>query len=177
MKYKRELSTPCFSNCTLTLVKHSTHPIKQSSPDLGSLGVQSDGNAGVHSVLLFVHLVGNPDVVDGFSMILVRSRICKELTMRATSTMPLSSPVREIHPGNVHPVLDELQEDLRRPADWSDGADNARQPHLVGCGVHVEVGDVLDVGVALPRPLLARGNIALLQDGLRRKNFKLQNKI
>ena len=82
MKYKRELSTPCFSNCTLALVKHSTHPIKQSSPDLGSLGVQSDGNAGVHSVLLFVHLVGNPDVVDGFSMILVRSRKCKELTGR-----------------------------------------------------------------------------------------------
>ena len=74
MKYKRELSTPCFSNCTLTLVKHSTHPIKQSSPDLGSLGVQSDGNARVHSVLLFVHLVGDPHVVDGLSMILVRPK-------------------------------------------------------------------------------------------------------
>ena len=61
-----------------------THPIKQPSPDLGALGVQSDGNAGIHSVFLFVHLVGNPHVVDGFSMILVRSRKGKALTKRAT---------------------------------------------------------------------------------------------
>ena len=47
--------------------------------------------------------------------------------------------MREVHPGNVHPVLNELQEDLRRPADGSDGADNAGEPHPVGGGVHVEV--------------------------------------
>ena len=79
--------------------------------------------------------------------------------------------MREVHPGNVHPVLNELQEDLRRPADGSDGADDAGEPHLVGCGIHVEVGDVLDVGVALPGSLLARGNIALLQDGLEIEKF------
>ena len=85
--------------------------------------------------------------------------------------MSVFSPVREVHPGNVHPVLDELQEDLRGPADGSDGADDAREPHLVGGGVHVEVGDILDVGVALPGALLARGNIALLQDGLKMETF------
>ena len=73
----------------------------------------------------------------------------------------------EIHTSNVHSVLNELQEYLGRPADGADGADNAGQPHLVGRGVHVEVGDVLDVGVTLPGPLLSRGNIALLQDGLK----------
>ena len=77
------------------------------------------------------------------------------------------SPVREVHPGNVHPVLDELQEDLRGPADGSDGADDAREPHLVGGGVHVEAGEVLDVGGALARHLLARPRIALLEDGIR----------
>ena len=80
--------------------------------------------------------------------------------------------MREIHPGNVHPVLNELQEDLGRPADRADGADDAGEPHLVGGGVHVQVGDVLDVGVALPGSLLARGDIALLQDGLKRENKK-----
>ena len=74
--------------------------------------------------------------------------------------------MREIHTSDVHPILNELQEDLRGPADGADGADDAGEPHLVGGGVHVEVGDVLDVGVALPGALLARGNIALLQDGL-----------
>ena len=90
-----------------------------------------------------------------------------------TTTISVFSPMREVHPGNVHPVLNELQEDLRRPADGSDGADNAGEPHLVGGGVHVEVRDVLDVGVALPGPLLAGGNIALLQDGLEKENFKI----
>ena len=75
-------------------------------------------------------------------------------------------PVREIHTSDVHPILNELQEDLRGPADGADGADDAGEPHLVGRGVHVEVGDILDVGVTLPGPLLSRGNIALLQDGL-----------
>ena len=56
----------------------STHPLKQSSPDLGPLGVQSDGNAGIHAVLFFVHLVGNPHVVDGFSVILMRSENVKD---------------------------------------------------------------------------------------------------
>ena len=79
--------------------------------------------------------------------------------------------MREIHPGNVHPVLNELQEDLRRPANGADGADDAGEPHLVGGGVHVQVGDVLDVGVALPGSLLARGDIALLQDGLKMAKF------
>ena len=79
-------------------------------------------------------------------------------------------PVREIHTSDVHPILNELQEDLRRPADRADGADDAGEPHLVGGGVHVQVGDVLDVGVALPGSLLARGDIALLQDGLKREN-------
>ena len=86
--------------------------------------------------------------------------------------------MREVHPGDVHPVLNELQEDLRRPADGSDGADNAGEPHLVGGGVHVEVGDVLDVGVALPGSLLPSGNIALLQDGLKgRKTFRITKQI
>ena len=74
--------------------------------------------------------------------------------------------MREIHPGNVHPVLNELQEDLRRPANGADGADDAGEPHLVGGGVHVEGGHVLDVGVALSCLLLSRGDIALLQDRL-----------
>ena len=88
MKYKKE-------NCPLRalvfvlpstsiIIQLRTHPIKQPSPDLGALGVQSDGNAGIHSVLFFVHLVGNPHVVDGFSMILMRSRKGKALTTRAT---------------------------------------------------------------------------------------------
>ena len=80
--------------------------------------------------------------------------------------------MREIHTSNVHSVLDELQEHLGRPADGADGADNAGEPHLVGGGVHVEVGDVLDVGVALSCPLLSRGDIALLQDGLKQNTFR-----
>ena len=72
MKYKRELSNlhPC-TVITSTLV---THPLQKSSPDLRSLRVQGNGDAGVHSVLLFVHLVGDPHVVDGLSMILVRPK-------------------------------------------------------------------------------------------------------
>ena len=52
-----------------------THPLKKSSPDLRSLSVQGDGNTRVHTVFVFVHLVGNPDVVDRLSVILVRSRV------------------------------------------------------------------------------------------------------
>ena len=74
--------------------------------------------------------------------------------------------MREIHPGNVHPVLNELQEDLRRPANGADGADDAGEPHLVGGGVHVEAGKVLNVGGALSCQLLARPDIALFQDGV-----------
>ena len=83
--------------------------------------------------------------------------------------------MREIHTSNVHSVLDELQEHLGRPADGADGADNAGEPHLVGGGVHVEGGHVLDVGVALSRLLLARRDIALLQDGLQIVNDKKSN--
>ena len=75
--------------------------------------------------------------------------------------------MREVHSSNVHAILNKLQEDLRRPADWSDGADNARQPHLVGCGVHVEVGDILNVGVALAGLLLSSWDVKLLQNGLK----------
>ena len=82
-------------------------------------------------------------------------------------------PVREIHTSDVHPILNELQEDLRGPADGADGADDAGEPHLVGRGVHVEVGDILDVGVTLPRSLLASGHIALLQDRLENTNHEV----
>ena len=82
-------------------------------------------------------------------------------------------PVREIHTSDVHPILNELQEDLRGPAHGADGADDAGEPHLVGRGVHVEVGDILDVGVTLPRSLLASGHIALLQDRLENTNHEV----
>ena len=78
--------------------------------------------------------------------------------------------MRKVHPGNIHSILDELQQDLRRPADWSNGADNAGQPHLVGRGVHVQVGDILNVGGALPGSLLTWLDIALLQDRLNKIN-------
>jgi len=41
----------------------------------------------------------------------------------------LSLPMGEVHPGNVHPVLDELEEDLRTAAGGSNGANNTRKTH------------------------------------------------
>ncbi len=38
-------------------------------------------------------------------------------------------PVREVHPGNVHAVLDELQEDLGTAAGRPDGAHDTGQTH------------------------------------------------
>ena len=107
--------------------------------------------------------------------------------------------MREVHPGHIHPVLDELQQRLRVAADGADGANNTGQSHLVSGGVHVQVGNiptgrvlltlqvqtraaefraverhkkmlvyVLDVGAGGTRLLLARGDIHLLQDGLKR---------
>ena len=37
--------------------------------------------------------------------------------------------MREVHPGNVHAVLDELEEDLGTAADRPDGAHDTRQTH------------------------------------------------
>jgi hypothetical protein len=38
-------------------------------------------------------------------------------------------PVREVHPGDVHAVLDELQEDLGTAAGRPDGAHDSGQTH------------------------------------------------
>ena len=38
-------------------------------------------------------------------------------------------PVGEVHPCDVHPVLDELQQDLRGPGHRADGAHDTRQTH------------------------------------------------
>ena len=46
--------------------------------------------------------------------------------------------MREVHSGDVHPVLDELEEGLGRAADGADGADDAGEVNLVGSGVHVQ---------------------------------------
>ena len=70
----------------------------------------------------------------------------------------------EVHSGDVHPVLDELEQGLGRAADGSDGADDAGEAHLVGGGVHVQRARALDVGVAGAGPLLPGRHIALLQD-------------
>ena len=43
--------------------------------------------------------------------------------------MLFSLPMGEVHPGDVHSVLDELEEDLGAAADGPDGADDARQAH------------------------------------------------
>ena len=74
--------------------------------------------------------------------------------------------MREVHSGDVHPVLDELEEGLGRAADGADGADDAGEAHLVGGGVHVQRVRVHDVGVAGAGPLLPRRHIAFLQDGV-----------
>ena len=71
--------------------------------------------------------------------------------------------MREVHSGDVHPVLDELEEGLGRAAHGADGADDA---DLVGGGVHVQRVRVHDVGVAGADPLLPGRHIALLQDGV-----------
>ena len=51
MKYKRELSN--LHPCTVITSTLATYPLQKSSPDLRSLGVQGNGDAGVHSMLLF----------------------------------------------------------------------------------------------------------------------------
>ena len=38
-------------------------------------------------------------------------------------------PVGEVHPGDVHAVLDELEEGLGGPADRPDGAHDPGQAH------------------------------------------------
>lgn len=48
-------------------------------------------------------------------------------------------PMRKVHPGDVHPVLNEFEEGGGLPGNWADGADNARQPHLVCRAVHVQI--------------------------------------
>ena len=37
--------------------------------------------------------------------------------------------MREVHPGNIHPVLDEFKETLRGPAHRTDSAHNTRETH------------------------------------------------
>ena len=56
--------------------------------------------------------------------------------------------MRKVHPGDVHPILNELKEGGGLPGDRADGADNARQPHLVGCAVHVQVRNKLHLNDA-----------------------------
>ena len=53
------------------LCTQCTHPFQQSSPDLRSLGVQSDGNTGINSMLLLVHLVGDSNIVHRLSTVLM----------------------------------------------------------------------------------------------------------
>ena len=79
--------------------------------------------------------------------------------------------MRKIHPGNVHPVFNKLQKNLRGPTDGPNGANNAGQSHLVGSGVHVQVRDILNVGAGLPGLLLSGRNVKVLQDGLKQSTI------
>merc|ERR1719470_419882 len=65
-------------------------PLQKAGPDFRSLGIQSDGNTGVHSVLFFVHFVGDAHILHSLCMVLVR-------------------PMREVHPSNIHSILNQLQ--------------------------------------------------------------------
>ncbi len=48
---------------------------------------------------------------------------------RSEKILQLFLPVREIHPGDVHAVLDELEEDLGTAAGRPDGAHDSGQTH------------------------------------------------
>ena len=61
----------------------------------------------------------------------------------------MHSPVGEVHPGDVHAVLDELEERGGLPGHGPDGADDAGQTHLVGRAVHVQVGHKLHLGIGV----------------------------
>ena len=74
--------------------------------------------------------------------------------------------MREVHSGDVHPVLDELEQGLGRAADGSDGADDAGEARPPGAAEDVEPAEEVDVGCGEPGQLLARRDIALGEDGL-----------
>merc|ERR1719192_1394790 len=101
LKYKRENS----SHGLYCWVK-GTHPLRQSSPDLRSLCVESNCKVGIHSVLLLVHLGGRPAVLHRLGVVLV-------------------GPVGEGHSGNIHSIFDELKESGWLPGNRANCADDA----------------------------------------------------
>ena len=97
--------------------------------------------------------------------------------------------MRKVHPGDVHPVLHHLQQRLwflkrattmRRagtksqsstdPADWSNGADDAREPDSVGPAGDVQVGVVVDHSGGHGRLALGGRNIGHRQDRLEKQH-------
>lgn len=57
-----------------------------------------------------VHLSGLPAVGNGASVVLVGT-------------------MREVHPGHVHAILNELKKSLRGTTNWANSADNTAQTH------------------------------------------------
>ena len=48
-------------------------------------------------------------------------------------------PMGKVHPRDVHPILNEFEEGGGLPRNWTNGANNSGEPHLVCGAVHVQV--------------------------------------
>ncbi len=64
-----------------------------------------------------------------FSASSVGTTLIKINSKKIPLIAPIHVPMGEVHPGHIHPVLDEFQEDLRAAAGGPDGADYPGQSH------------------------------------------------
>lgn len=115
-------------------------------------------------MLFLVHLSSSPAVLHGLRMVLVRpqNEQCeKGMSIQADiSPFPIPNvamiwvqlsnvPMGKVHPRDVHPILNEFEEGGGLPRNWTNGANNSGEPHLVCGAVHVQVRNKLHLQVAL----------------------------
>ena len=92
-----------------------THPLEKSRADLGSLGVESDGEVGVDPMLLLVHLGSGAAVGHGLGVVLVCPADTEEMLVSAYADIAEvpHGPNNNITPGVncKHPqlIVDKLK--------------------------------------------------------------------
>lgn len=107
-----------------------TYPFEESGTDLGSLGVQGDGDGYAEAVPLGQVLLGLAYVGDGLGVVLVRA-------------------VAEVHPGDVHAGLDHLLEHLHRTRGRPDRADYSGQTGEQSVRIYVQGAHVVQVALGV----------------------------
>merc|ERR1719423_77292 len=103
---------------------------QEASPDLGSLGVESNSDGAGVAHLLRELLSGRSHVAHGLSVVLVGA-------------------VTEVHASNVHADLHHADKCVHGARDGPNGADDAREAHTEGHGVDIERSLLVDICAGL----------------------------